>query len=80
MIAYLEKENRNKAVLGPFKSNSFPNNLVISPLNSVPKKDNERRVILDLSFPRNNSINDFKENDEYLGEKTEFFFQKWMTL
>ena len=76
MIAYLEKENRNQAVLGPFKSNPFPNNLVISPLNSVPKKDNERRVILDLSYPRNSSINDFIEKDEYLGEKTEIIFPK----
>ena len=76
MIAYLEKENRNQAVLGPFKSNPFPNNLVISPLNSVPKKDNERRVILDLSYPRNSSINDFIVKDEYLGEKTEIIFPK----
>ena len=76
MIAYLEKENRNQAVLGPFKSNPFPNNLFISPLNSVPKKDNERRVILDLSYPRNSSINDFIVKDEYLGEKTEIIFPK----
>ena len=76
MIAYLEKENRNQAVLGPFKSNPFPNNLVISPLNSVPKKDNERRVILDLSYPRNSSINDFIEKDEYLGEKNRNNFSK----
>ena len=63
-------------MLGPFKSNPFPNNLVISPLNSVPKKDNERRVILDLSYPRNSSINDFIVKDEYLGEKTEIIFPK----
>ena len=72
------------ALLGPFKSNPFPNNLVISPLNSFPKKDDKRRVILDLSYPRNSSINDFIEKDEYLGEKNnkkkqKSFFQKWMT-
>ena len=63
-------------MLGPFKSNPFPNSLVISPLNSVPKKDNERRVISDLSYPRNSFINDFIEKDEYLGKKTEIIFLK----
>ena len=50
--SYLLKESKNNSILGPFKSNPFASNLVISPLNSVPKKDTtERRVILDLSFP-----------------------------
>ena len=36
----------------------------------VPKKEtDERRVILDLSFPKGNSINDFISKEEYLGEK-----------
>ena len=36
--AYLEKESKNNTILGPFKSNTFASNLVISPLNSVPKR------------------------------------------
>ena len=50
---YLKKEIALGAVLGPFKSNPFPADCIISPLNSTPKKDSqERRVILDLSFPK----------------------------
>ena len=75
--AYLEKESGNYASLGSFKNNSFSNKLIILPLNSVPKKDiNERRIILDLSFPKNNSINDNIYKNEYLGEKTEVIFPK----
>lgn len=77
MNAYLEKESKNDSILGPFKSNPFVSNLVISPLNSVPKKDTtERRVILDLSFPRNCSVNDFIHKNEYLGQKSEILFPK----
>lgn len=75
--AFLEKESKNEAILGPFKSNPFSCNLVASPLNSVPKKDTtERRVILDLSFPKNNSINSSIDKDEYLGEKTQVNFPR----
>ena len=49
MLAYLEKESKNAAIIGPFKENPFTTGIKISPLNSLPKKDtNERRVILDL--------------------------------
>ena len=42
----------------------------MSPLNTVPKKDsNERRIILDLSFPKGTAINDSVSKDFYLGEK-----------
>ena len=36
--SYLEKENSINSILCPFKSNPFASNLVISPLNSVPKR------------------------------------------
>ena len=43
---YFGKESKNDSVLRPFKSNPFSNNIVLSPLNSVPKKDvMERRAI-----------------------------------
>ena len=43
--------------------------MVISPLNSVPKKDSdERRVILDLSFSETgDSVNSHILKDSYLG-------------
>ena len=75
--SYLLKESKNNSILGPFKSNPFASNLVISPLNSVPKKDTtERRVILDLSFPKHNSINEFISKTEYLGDHVEVVFPK----
>ena len=48
----------------------FIEDMAISPLNSVPKKDSlERRVIVDLSFPEGLAVNDGISKDLYLGEK-----------
>ena len=67
---YLSKEKSYGAILGPFKENPFCCNIMLSPLNSVPKKDTiERRFILDLSFPKGQSINDSVSKDFYLGQK-----------
>ena len=74
---YLEKEALNKAIIGPFKNNPFSSGIKISPLNSVPKKESsDRRVILDLSFPKGNSVNDYINKKEYLDEKVEIVFPK----
>ncbi|CAC5387140.1 unnamed protein product [Mytilus coruscus] len=54
---YIKKEVGYGAVLGPFASNQFNDHLVISPLNSVPKANSEeRRVIMDLSFPKGKHV------------------------
>ena len=77
IVKYMEKEALTKAIVGPFKNNPLSSGIEISPLNSVPKKDtSERRVILDLSFPRGNSVNDHINKNEYLGEKIEKVFPK----
>ena len=67
---YLQKELEYKAIVGPLKVNPFVySNLVLSPLNSVPKSTpGERRVILDLSFPSDSCINKGIVKDVYLGE------------
>ena len=66
---YIEKESQMGSLIGPFKSNPFSNSLILSPLNTVPKKDvSERRIILDLSHPKGLSVNDFIPKDIYLGE------------
>ena len=63
--------------MGPFKNNPFNGNLIILPLNSVPKKDTtERRVILDLSYPKNSSVNSFIDKNEYLGDKVDVIFPR----
>ena len=65
---YLTTEHSNNTLLGPFLSNPFPDHTASSPLNSVPKHDlDERRVILDMSFPPSHSVNDGIDKDRYLG-------------
>jgi len=66
---YLIKELKKGAVVGPFHENPFDHGIIISPLNTVPKKDSlERRVILDLSAAGGMAVNVFISKDEYLGE------------
>lgn len=72
---YLEKEASYGAIIGPFASSPFVTPIMISALNSVPKRDSvERRVILDLSFPKGNAINDSVDKDLYLGEAVNLKF------
>ncbi|MES9881884.1 MAG: hypothetical protein ABW185_13480 [Sedimenticola sp.] len=74
---YFNKELGRKTILGPFNKNPFKQVPVISPLNSVPKKDTtERRIILDLSFPKGNSLNDTILKDFYLGQKVSLVYPK----
>jgi len=61
--------------LVPFASNPFNNHLVISPLNSVIKANSEeKRVIMDLSFPQGKSVNDGINKNEYLGKHVELHY------
>ena len=63
----LKKEIATKATIGPFRAPPFEN-YCLSPLNSVPKKgSSQRRLILDLSMPDKNAINDGIDKDSYLG-------------
>ena len=72
---FLNKEKAYGAILGPFNTNPFACNITISPLNTVPKKgSDERRIILDLSYPKGSSINDDVSKDFYLGEKVELSY------
>jgi hypothetical protein len=74
---YLVKEKRYKSVLGPFDGNPFVSDIMLSPLNSVPKADSqERRVIVDLSFPKGSSVNDGIKKSEYLGEPIKLEYPK----
>ena len=66
--SFLVSESAARAVLGPFRQNPFRHGIVLSPLNTVPKDGDRRRVILDLSFPKEHSVNYFIEKNVYLGE------------
>ena len=66
---YLARESEQMRVVGPFRKNPLSVPLMVSPMNSVPKaNDDERRVIVDLSWPHGSSINDGISKDVYLGE------------
>jgi hypothetical protein len=41
MEKYLKKECTYGAIIGPFFKNPFKTDMVISPLNSVPKKESD---------------------------------------
>ena len=56
---------------GPFTVSPF-NTLHCSPLGAVPKKDGTHRIILDLSSPRNNSVNMGIDHDEFSVKYTPF--------
>jgi hypothetical protein len=78
MVKYLQKEASYGAIIGPFDSCPFVEGMVISPLKTVHKSNsNKRRVILDLSYPKNgNGVNDSVPKDHYLGNKVELVFPK----
>ena len=65
---YLDKETSLGATIGPFATIPFHQGVGISPLSTRPKKDcEERRAILDLSFPEGSAVNDWTDKDSYLG-------------
>ena len=67
--AYLSKELKLGRIDGPFDTMPLAQGFVVSPLNTVKKRDSEeRRVIFDLSWPCGHSVNDGIPSDPYLGE------------
>ena len=66
---YLKKECSASRIAGPFAVNPLSVPLAVSPMNTVPKASmDERRVIVDLSWPIGLSVNDGISKDSYLGE------------
>jgi hypothetical protein len=67
---YIRQESQNGTIAGPFVSCPFKNgNVMVSPLNSVPKAESEeRRIILDLSWPLTSSVNAGIPINEYDGK------------
>ena len=64
---YIKQELEYKALMGPFTIPPFLE-IGISPISTRPKKDSRsRRIILDLSFPFGNSVNDGIQKDMYCG-------------
>ena len=66
---YLHGEILLGRVAGPFAEPPFKDAVVVSPLNTVPKRDStEWRVIVDLSWPSGSSVNNGIPSDSFLGE------------
>ena len=71
---FLEEEIKLGAKMGPFKSKTIPNSHS-SPFMTRPKPDfDTRRVIVNLSWPIGNSINDGVENIAYMGSEFKLNF------
>jgi hypothetical protein len=72
--AYIATEIAYGAVFGPFTCNPFVSDIVLSPLNSVPKGLSDRRIILDLSWPHGLSVNDGIPRGQFLGADFELVY------
>ena len=69
VTAYLSNELKLSRIAGPFNTVPFQEGFVVSPLNRVEKRDSdERRVIVDLSWPCGYSVNDGIPTDSFLEE------------
>ena len=62
---YIETEKKYGAILGPFQEFPFPCHISPFLTRDKPNSDN-KRVILDLSFPQGKSVNDGVSKDIYL--------------
>ena len=75
--AYIAKESQHGAIMGPYDKIPFQGKVGISPLSTRAKKNSqERRVILDLSFPIGEGINDGIPKETYLGLEAKLTFPK----
>ena len=63
--AYFVKELKNRAIVGPCEN--FPFDIHYSPILSRPKTDDTRRVIVNLSHPWGQAVNDHISNEIYDG-------------
>ena len=64
VIEAIRKEVQCGHISGPFLVPPF-NPLHCSPLGAVPKKDGTHRIILDLSSPTGDSVNDGISKEQY---------------
>ena len=73
---YLNKEVEQNRIAGPFDTNPFSVPIMVSPLNSVPKSSsNERRIIVDLSWPQGwGSVNNGISKEFYLEQKIDLHY------
>ena len=67
---YIEKEKNRGVICGPFDQVPFVNRVGVSPLSTRAKKDSQdRRILMDLSWPIGESVNDGIAKDQFMGFK-----------
>ena len=66
--AFITTEIGHHATIGPFTDNPFEYPITVSPLNTIQKSTIDRRVIVDLSYPDGNSVNDGIPTGYYIDE------------
>ena len=67
--SFISTERQHGALVGPFLAVPFTPWAHISPLMSRPKSDSsKRRIISDLTFPREQSVNAYIQKNNTLGE------------
>ena len=75
MTSYIHEEVKQGTLLGPFDGNPFSSQAIVSPLSTREKRDyTDRRVIMDLSFPPGQSVNDKIQKGTYLGGECELTY------
>lgn len=62
VLQKINKEINMGRIAGPFVDPPFPT-LRVSPISLIPKNDGDFRLIHNLSYPMNNSVNDFIDRD-----------------
>ena len=74
----MQVRNSQKGPLwDPIRGSPSKNKIGISPLSTRPKKNStERRVILDLSYPEGNSVNEGIQKDYYMGMPAKLTFPR----
>ena len=71
--AYISEELSFGAVLGPLDKQPFP--MHISPFKNRDKSGSDRRrVIMDLSWPKGEEVNDGVNNNTYLGTQFQLHY------
>ena len=74
---YIQKEKQMGAVIGSFSVIPFKEQVGISPISTRPKKSSQdRRVIIDLSFPPGEAVNDGMIKDNYMGQYVKLTFPR----
>lgn len=70
---FIQKELGHGAIIGPFTNPPFHPWTRISPILTRPKKDStDRRIIIDLSFPKGNAVNNGIDINSIFGRDSSY--------